>query len=552
MAIVLRGAELARFRNDLVRQGLDAAAYYSAQYLQTLYRRYRSGEINLVSGLTATSLDTKLGLPKRQSQGSAEREFPAKKQKAMTDNRTDLTCPSGPDLGGGRIQIGDKPTLTTSHSTLRLRRLGRKYPTQNGYFIARYQSIRSVPTTGLKNLSKDLAWINRVRTSDDLPLQMTGAYLPMYAFDLTTIPGNVFNSNTKSFFDFQSVPFYRLKKNYSNLTPLDNNVANYVWEADTGYQNGPSNSYVGTNSPYWSLEVTDKAPCTMRMATHEWSEIDFMLKCNQSTDCKVHVAIVKFLNGAGPSRLFTTGDIKETYAHNENFVATKTVDKVPDAVETSGVDVFWESFWDRRTAHPLAQFNQEKMNSRIRFLKHEIIDVHPDTKSQGAFSHVKKIFVSGGRTQDFTDNFREDQTDSRGEAFVTDGAFGPVYAQNTGGVDTGFTHGFGYNHVKKGFWENLVAFEGVYDQYAKEHPEGNVWLLIWMDDPIQDRTHHTTTDYDPDLPVMPPLPGPKHWPPTGAWVNLMDQTKCCTFDFKVRSKFSFVPNMQIQDGVYRN
>jgi len=300
--------------------------------------------------------------------------------------------------------------------------------------------------------------------------------LPMYCFNLSSNPSQAPGTVIR--------PFYRARK----LTPLgvglSTGVPNYGWTMASGV----SNTVDGALSLAWQLEECKDPPTVAAEYRHDWSSIDLLFNCAKHNPCTIHVALVKFKNEVGPNRMY----------FKEGLPASTSWDDVldPASIEQSEIDVFWESFWAPRIVHPLSSFKNPVKRNYIEFIKHEKIVVNDNGQSfeggsgipENPTMHLKKLFYNNGR------NFNN--TTAKASDTQVAGDIIPPVQGNPAGVFG--TKSYGFNTITR------EMETSIYPDRDKD-----TWLLVWAD----------------------------HFPdPSGDILN--PSLKHCTFDFKIRSKFT--------------
>lgn len=465
--------------------------------------------------------------------------------------------------GAGHVSLGKNVTYTKTSRNVNIGSYGRPNTDAVKSITWRWQSIANLPTSVNPEYPQDNPRsldLSVVRTDAISAGQsISGMYLPVYAFDLGTQPGQGIYGTTKTGHNLQSIPMYRLRKNYTNGTALSTSVDNYVWKPVCGFQNYQYNA-TGAYSPYWNQEIKDVDPQGFSQVKRCWNDIEILFQCNRTMDCKIHVAVVKFDRFCGPRRQYTAADTALTVTNSSSAVPTLlSYDETVSGNDRYGVDTFWESYFDKKFSHPLSQYNQQNKTRRLRFISHETIDCHPDANvpataatttteympdgvtvshrltssesskqySGNTYVHKKKLFVRGGKWINCASNVASDQQFARGT--LTYGQQPPVYDQFAGSVDTGFNRAYGFNVI-----DRTVNTVNLVDDYSAKHEDGNPWLLIWMECPMS----------------FNPRPGPYsddsyNWPPDYDW-NVSNNQGCCSFDIKVRSKMKYCqPQQQV-------
>jgi len=275
-------------------------------------------------------------------------------------------------------------------------------------------------------------------------------------------------------------PFYRARKTTPLGVGLAPGVANYTWTVLNGQNNGTN----GGPGAGWNVEDCKNDPTGASTYKHDWANIEILFNCSKHNPCILHVALAKFVDSAGPDRHYYDGTQK---------VFDDVLD--PASHEQSELDVFWESFWAPKIVHPLSSFVNPVKRQHIKFLKHDRITVNDNGHFiEGATTgivenptmHLKKLFFNNGR---YYNNVRAKASDQVASGDVNP----PVVGDATGnfGLDS-----YGFNTVKR---ESELA---PYGDRGKD-----VWLIIWSE----------------------------HFPDP---INDGDANKHCSFDFKVRSKYT--------------
>lgn len=498
-----------------VQFGLAATGYYlvNAAYNQLANEGLRVTRTALERAVRngANSVNQLVSHFRRQAQAPKSQsslEFKMGKRPRKTDD----TVPEGQELAPGNVTIGDKAVFTKSHMVCRAQSTRRKltaYQMLMKNFIQRniyrWQSIKEFNGTSAdRHRSISLNTIC-LKTSGDVV--RTG--LPMYAFDLGTIPCQGRGTPlAKTMGLYESVPMYRLMKNTENgalsgcPASLATSVQNYYWAEQFGLSNGPSADFDGKSNALWSNEIIRGFPAAYLGARNIYTYVDLLFKCHRKMPCVVHTSIVRFKNQAGPAR---------KYVYNQQFVqgTVPTFADMEDVsnADKSNADVFWEAFWDSRTAHPLAKYNIAKKMQHIEFLRDEKITIIPEEITlQEPYMHKKSIMISDGGTHNLAYNDEEDA--------VTSGNFGqqpPVCVKDSAGHGY-FDHPYGFNVINKG--------TNVYEPYDPSNyaREKNTWLLIWMENSVPPQNIAVGTGFDfRDPSVTMPL-----------------DVECCSFDIRAR------------------
>lgn len=476
--------------------------------------------------------------------------FPSEETMRKRQRTTNDQVPVGNRLAGRVIQIGDKASYTVSKS--RHKAVNGKVKSlsalvmRNALYdnVFRWQSIKPYVTGQEKREIRSQlldVWSCRQTSSPYYPAEI---YLPMYAFDLGTIPVNnaIVTPVTKTGWGDESIPFYRLFKKVDDGVAaaglgdsLKGNVINYQWCPINGMNNGPSSAYgyespsyiYGKSNYLWNPEITSGGAWNADTVKNKYTAVELLLHCSKKMHCKVHVSVVTFKNFCGPSRLFCENQVLN---HTANMATVN-----PDAVSTttyeqSQNDVFWEAFWDQRITHPLSKYNIPNKHQQIVFLSDDVININPeDVTSDVPFTHKKEIIISDGGVQVLRTSKTADETVSNDY-----GQQPPLVDDYAVGVTnnyTSFRWSYGFNSIKK----DSTTVE-LYDPATRDT---NKWLLIWMESPISNTNMATVGDiFRPDRPEL-----VNKWIVEGAGSTPFDNYDCCSFDIKVRRAFTVVPTI---------
>lgn len=396
--------------------------------------------------------------------------------------------------------------------------------------IWRWQSMASyTAANNLNDIRANLLNFQPIYKEVDGSKNTAGAWMPMYCFDLSTQPGQHYQLSTKTDHKLQSLPFYRLYKDYSYLSGLNPAVENYSWKPIPGWQNGSSLTYQDQVSDYWNQDRINLKPQSSDQIKHDWTAIDLLIGSAESCTCKVHMAVVQFKNGAGPRRMYTDGDVTVTLdkVGRIRTAPLLSLDQDLEMTDKSDVDVFYENFWDSKLAHPLAQYNMPNKSKFLKVLRHEVVTMNNTFTTASAdthrMHHIKQYFISGGGFQNLKDNKDADaQTSENLPPVQTFNGPAPSY------VNQGFYAGFGFNPV--------VSYTANTLLYDDNNRDTNMWFLMWMETPQPFDALDNESGYGagPSYPF-------KEWPEFGPQKDLHTAREpYCSFDIKVRSKFTSV------------
>lgn len=460
-----------------------------------------------------------------------DRQFIGRKRAANTD----LTRPDTEVLKGSKIIVGNSANFTSSRKRCRIssgkkgNALSRALTQLSKTVVWRWQSMYPInDVTGPLNRQSLLLNSPSLFAAHDDPFdpdQPLLTALPMYAFDLGTLPCNQgTNPSTKTRFSLESVPMYRLYKRYYQFgvnagVALSTGTHNYVWYPQNGYNNGGGGYFEGKADYLWNQEYSEAFPASYGAVKQNYTAFDMLFKCGTNTACKIHTSIVNFKNGSGPDRLFCEN---QNYNGSVNMTTTKygfEDDNVRNDEQTSHRDTFWEAFWDSKVTHPLSSF-KGKWGNWIKFIKDDEIQVRPPTDNiVEPYHHKLSYVVADGGMQSFDDNTQADHVDSDNQP--------PVFPYlNFDGTNCAFDRAWGYNQELRYAKPQVLYQDGTRDK--------NCWLLIWMDElrpSILNRVERKVIGSNEDAwfakfnrPV-----GPDH----------QDEAYCCSFDLRVRKHCTY-------------
>lgn len=452
---------------------------------------------------------------------------------------TDLQRPVANALVGRELTIGSCPTYTTSSKRCVVSR-GRK-KTKLAHIVGnlsrsvlwRWQSLnphdyQNWQYNGQRSLHLDTPTLYETSGNNKLPLLMG---LPMYAFDLTTIPAqSIASVATKTGFRFESCPMYRLYKVLVNFgTPgsinysLHPDVHNYTWRPVNGSNNGPGTKYHDTNDPLWHQEYTEAIPHYYSAVQTNYTAVDLLFKCKDTVPCQMHTSIVEFKNGSGPDRLFCDNQLWDAQGTGNGKMVTTSYDvetqnQVNDSV-TKRRDAFWESFWDSKLVHPLCDYRTD-WNDWIRFLKDDIINVRPSSTGSNEPDYVHKMsyMCSDGGIQDLHDPVVGDSVD-------VDKRCPPIYPDLSEAYGA-FDNPGGYNVT-----DRTEAREVLYHA-TESSRDSNKWLLVWMDGLLPHYGSNIEVLKTPDTNFE-----QWFWQLRG---NAVSNAFCCSFDVRARKRTEYL------------
>jgi len=446
---------------------------------------------------------------------------------------TDNTHPGRDNLGYTKtVTVGDKPLYTTS-KTKRKIVSGKKGSQLKSVLnkvvhtnLFRWQSIRPFSNVDQGIDIRSLLLTPQVARS--VANQALTLAMPMYAFDLSTIPvQGLAGAATKTGFKYESVPMYRLYKDVfypgvgaTAAYALNQNVTNYYWKPQNGLNNGPGSQYLNTCDYLWHPEYQEEPPGDVCSHQDRWTSVDVLLKCSRKENCVVHFSTVMLRDDCGPDREYC---YDQAWDGNANM-ATSKKEHEPVA-QTHEVDAFWESFWDSKLAHPLAEYHTKK-HDFIRFLGDDKITVRAMDGDDGGlvkpYTHKKSIVYGDGS---WTDHYRYATDDSTSATLRQP----PVYTAYGGGEnDMAFDYGYGYN-CRKRYADN----EDLYDA-APSVRNNNKWLLIWMENrvPPDDVPGYKMAVGDDETKAWEKFNRPMAQDSDENPINL--DPYCCSFDIKVK------------------
>lgn len=474
-----------------------AVTYVSANQAVTLAR-------NIAEGLAYIREQLRFEREQVQAQIRAgeARTMIGEDKAAKRPRTTDLTKPVTNRLSGNVVQVGDVKASTRSSHRCRTSH-GSK-----GSLSSIMKRLISRNVCRFQSISEDTRGSLVLNTVSDANTDPDRLYLPMYAFDISTLAYNVASQvTTKTFNAYESCPFYRMYKSYPDGV-LNPSTRNYHWAVQNGLNNGPSAGFKGTADPLWHPEFGNNSGFRTSDYKINWTAFDVVLRCRQTTPCRVHFSVVRFKDGTGPARRYANG---QEWKGTTNY--SLSTEDSENAASISSHDVFWETFWDSKVGHPLSKYNNASKHKFIEFLKDDVINVDPESNPGSVlYEHLYSNIISDGTWQTVLNDSVADDTVARDAVTLQYGQQPNVYQ------DRGFC--FGYNVVRR---NNQITHPALYLPNDKARDMGT-WVLIWMED-LQ--IHKNAVQSGQGIDVIRP----------DQYTANVFGSECCAFDIRVRQSF---------------
>lgn len=291
---------------------------------------------------------------------------------------------------------GQAKTFEKGGIANRLTRILKEHALYEATITGRYQSLTPGLYAGATGLTRasyalDKHWINGTPGSEGGNNEM---YMPVYAFNLSSMP--VYNI-TENLINYQTVPFYRLRKIERFSPNTDSTTHNYLWDAMLG-----QNQDLAT-TPYWTVERIKGAPISLsanaapsivqpNLYNWKWSQIELAIASDSPQPRKVHVSLVRFKNiAAAPRRHYNTTNagspMDPTSAYDTNPIDDKVV---------SQADLWYDAWLARKTTHPLRSVEPMHRSNPIQFIKTECICLEPGMNEQDPI-FTQKIFHTANK-----------------------------------------------------------------------------------------------------------------------------------------------------------
>lgn len=378
-------------------------------------------------------------------------------RKNNNDGPAQLRLAANATLGNIRDYTNSKSVASSKGG--KSNRWKKRMKSLDKWFTARWQSITADPRQKMSLGMELLGWT----TGGNSHLA-----LPMYAFDCNCLPFNVHNAgSTKTFHKLESIPFYRLYKQYSTGT-LETASQNYFWAVQNGLNNGPSNDYSGTSDPVFHPLNLDCGVVNTIEFKPNYTVFDIFVNCPRTMSCRMHFAVVRFMNDIGPERFYANN---VTWSGTTNYPYSTIDDMDNNMVHKH--DVFWESFWDNKIGHPLTQYNNPTKEKYIEVIKDDVLTITPEDTNVPTDVHIrhrKQIVVKNGTWYNTDNDYRADKQIARSSALGEVGGLPPIGSSDRYGL------AWGYNTISKD-----EQAPGVYD-FGEDAKAKNTWLCIWMED----------------------------------------------------------------------
>lgn len=494
-----------------VSEAVRALRRYGGSFARARQFIERNASRNPVSGRIYSRAEQKL-IPFQET------ELPMKRQRI---NRVNEHVPATDKLSGAVVAVGDHVILSRSKKTKRVFSKNGKVQSALSLFmnkgiqrnIYRWQSIRSYTNSSETSDIRSLYLDTRPYITNGNVGQL---WLPMYAFDLTTLPFNGYHIGTKYGNRFESCPMYRLKKTTESSTglasgpaySLNPNVHNYTWELQNGMNNGPTVEFIDKSNPLWNPESVVTNGSNAHAYRNNWNSVDLLFSCTRTEQCKIHVSLVRFKKFAGPRRHYCNQQV-----FSQTGVPTVVSDDPIDTHNRTDRDVFWESFWDSKVVHPLCQYVNPTKEKYIDIISDEVIHVLPEDSTENRpFHHLKQLFIRDGATF----NLRSEVTEDMVSGYNPNTEFAsfaqpPVCSDATTAGTAEFKYGSCFNIC------NRRTDTGKLYIADQDGNENNTWLLIWMEQMLPNENQQAYSTNEPRQPETLPV---------------LDRQ--CSFDIKVR------------------
>lgn len=203
----------------------------------------------------------------------------------------------------------------------------------------------------------------------------TSCVLPMYCWDLTTLPVSVNTSSGILPLGYAaSQPMYVLQKNAGGL---------YSWSlnASTSAQ-GPmpsttsASGYGIDSSKYtWHVDKWSDLPVPNRAYVHAYTEAEFIFQGATNRDDHINVMLVEFGDcDVGPLRSWSA------YNPTTGVFTNQTSPDVSDSLHQAQAQNFWDRFWAKKLNNPIYSANIASDQARhMKVLFHDRIHIPAET-----------------------------------------------------------------------------------------------------------------------------------------------------------------------------
>lgn len=201
----------------------------------------------------------------------------------------------------------------------------------------------------------------------------TSASLPMYCWDLTTLPVSVNTSSGITPLGFAaSQPMYQLAKNVGGL---------YSWSnvASTSSQ-GPmpnvvSGYAIDSTKLTWHVDKWSDVPVPNRAYVHAYTEAEFIFQGATARDDYINVMLVEFGDcDVGPQRNWSA------YNPTTGVFTNQVSPDVDDTLHQAQAQNFWDRFWSKKLNNPIYSANIASDQSRhMKVLFHDRIHIPAET-----------------------------------------------------------------------------------------------------------------------------------------------------------------------------
>lgn len=376
---------------------------------------------------------------------------------AMTSNTTTVPQLGGRNRGVRRtVQPLACPTTWTlvARKGKKLSRHARllKYLSSNiGYRIYRYQNVADWGTPAASGTPAPLrALVLGLNNAGLSSLAAATLNLPMYAFNLGTMPWGKVSGITTGSVPKKQVVCYRLRKR------LDGSGWFYDWQQVDGLHNDNTGT---STSKTWDQEYVHgkgtRAPFDcVDNAYHAWDDIKLLIQGAIGVPSWVNVAIGRFTDySLGPVR---DADVDIDTRNNKSEQAAK-------------ITAFWDHFWARKCRNPIISSGYHHVKKILKFSFHKVIEACPTmTVNSDSRPKVSMLDIKHdvNRVEDLTWQNAQIRNSGQVLANAQTSTTNPDYPRF--GYNTMYANGDGTNQF------------GVYPDYKK-----NDWLFVWANNPNQ-------------------------------------------------------------------
>lgn len=290
--------------------------------------------------------------------------------------------------------------------------------------------------------------------------------LPMYCFNLGTMPMGVYADQTGAMTSLVNSPLFRLFKVKNSADDYD---YVYTWIRQDNYNTGPDGAAVTLGQwvqEYYENKQANALPANTAVtkAYHAWDDIKLLIYGSTINPSIVHTAIGKF-----------------TYLYHGPVRGVPDTYPAPNTEDNSRILAFWDKFFARKLRNPLIDGGLHHVSSILKFSHHKSVEFCPTVDiNKDVRPKIMEMNISHPVNQIV--DLHSNKGLARNTQYIVNNT--TVKSQSR----------IGWQAMKN---EGNNQEFGVYPKYTS-----NDFLFIWANNPIQEETNAYTPDTDPSFDLL--------------------------------------------------